>query len=95
MHGCVTRCHMAVSMDWYLETGSECLAIRMCTWTVPCQMVYHACRYVYSGAHNPKGRSVKRVIPPVGEWHLPENSIYGMPGGYAWLVYYATTASEL
>ena len=25
------------------------------------------------------------MIPPVVEWHLQENSIYGMPGGYAWL----------
>ena len=47
-----------------------------------------------SGAHNPKGRSVKLVIPPVVEWHLQENSIilYGMPSSYAWLVYYATSA---
>ena len=42
-----------------------------------------------SGAYNPKRRSVKLVIPPVVEWHLQEN---GLPGGYAWLVYYATSA---
>ena len=39
--------------------------------------------WVYSGAHNPKGRSIELVIPPVVEWHLQENSIYGMP---SWLV---------
>ena len=43
----------------------------------------HTCTCV-SGAHNPKGRSIKLVIPPVVEWHL---HIYG---GYAWLVYYTT-----
>ena len=26
------------------------------------------------------------MIPPVVEWHLQENSIYGMPSGYAWLL---------
>ena len=41
-----------------------------------------------SGAHNPKGRSVELEIPPVVEWHLQENSIYGIPSSYAWLVYY-------
>ena len=46
----------------------------------------------HAGAHNPKGRSVELVIPPVVEWHLQENSIYGMPSGYAWLVYYTTSA---
>ena len=30
-------------------------------------------------------RSIELVIPPVVEWHLQENSIYGMP---SWLVYY-------
>ena len=35
-----------------------------------------------------QGRSVELVIPPVVEWHLQENSIYGIPSSYAWLVYY-------
>ena len=43
---------------------------------------------VCSGAHNPKGRSIALVIPPVVEWHLQENSIYGILSSYAWLVYY-------
>ena len=49
------------------------------------------CRFVslrVPGAHNPKGRSVELVIPPVVEWHLQENSIYGMLSSYAWLVYH-------
>ena len=41
-------------------------------------------------AHNPKGRSVKLVIPPVVEWHLHNSSLYGMP---SWLVYCATSAT--
>ena len=44
---------------------------------------------IIPGAHNPKGRSVILVIPPVVKWHLQENSIYGMPSS---LVYYATSA---
>ena len=52
----------------------------------------HVVEEVCPGAYNPKGRSIKLVIPPVVEWHLQENSIYGMPISYAWLVYYWTSA---
>ena len=49
-------------------------------------------RSLVPGAHNPKGRGIELVIPPVVEWHLQENSIYGMLSSYARLVYYWTSA---
>ena len=47
-------------------------------------------RLIIPGAHE---RREGALIPP--EWHLQENSTYGMPSGYAWLVDYATSAKRI
>ena len=59
------------------QAGEETFALVVSCIAIAC---------IAAGAHNPQGRSVKLVIPPIIEWHLQENSYMECLVG--WLLHY-------